>query len=271
MRVALLGVGAIGGYILDGIAQGAAGPVQVVALADQAARADAVRPLAERHGAVWTADPLELPQHHPDVVIEAASQQVVRQYALPLLERGVDLMLLSIGALADPSFLARVAETAARAGRRVHLPSGALGGLDVLRAARIGGLDEVILRTSKPPRALAGAPYFDQHPVDFERLTGPTIVFEGSALEAVQHFPANVNVAATVSLAGIGPAATRVQVVADPTLAANVHEVTARGAFGEMSLRLANLPSPANPRTSLLACLSPLATLRRLSEPIQIG
>jgi aspartate dehydrogenase len=141
----------------------------------------------------------------------------------------------------------------------------------VLRSARVAGLDEVVLTTSKPPRALAGAPYFAERGVDVGSVRERTVIFEGPAIEAVRHFPANVNVAATVSLAGIGPERTRVRVVADPSLAGNVHELSARGAFGEMTLRLANLPSPDNPKTSLLACLSPLACLRRLADPIQVG
>jgi aspartate dehydrogenase len=153
----------------------------------------------------------------------------------------------------------------------VHLPSGAIGGLDVLRAARVDRLDEVTLVTSKPPRALAGAPFFESHPIDLGAITTREVIYEGPAAEAVRLFPANVNVAAALSLAGIGPEQTRMQVVADPALDRNVHEVVARGSFGELTLRLANVPSPSNPKTSFLACLSGLATLRRLADPIQIG
>jgi aspartate dehydrogenase len=132
-------------------------------------------------------------------------------------------------------------------------------------------LDEVLLTTSKPPRALAGAPFFERNPIDLAAIRERTVIFEGTAAEAVGQFPANINVAAAVSLAGIGPERTRVRVVADPALSQNVHEVEARGAFGEMRIRLANLPSPANPKSSLLAALSPLAMLRRLTDPIQVG
>jgi aspartate dehydrogenase len=271
MRAAVIGVGAIGSYILDGIRRGEGGAIEVVGVADVPARESRLAQLAAHLGCAYRTDPVGLLELRPEIVVEAASQAAVRAYALPLLEGGVDLLLMSVGALADRAFFNQVSGAAARAGRRVYLPSGAIGGLDVLRSARVERLDEVTLTTSKPPAALAGAPFFDRNPIDLAALRERTVVFEGSALEAVAQFPANVNVAAAVSLAGVGPDRTRVRVVADPALEHNVHEVHARGAFGEMTLRLSNLPSPANPKSSLLAALSPLATLRRLTDPVQIG
>lgn len=271
MRVGLIGVGSIGGYLLDAIHQGLAGPLELAGLA--ATRAGQAR-LAERASQVgcrFTTDPLELVDFGAELVVEAASQAAVRQYAIPVLERGAHLLLMSVGALADQRFLEQVRAAAARAGRRVYLPPGALGGLDAIRSAAVEGLEAVTLITSKPPRALAGAPFFDQHAVDLEATTERTVLFDGPAREAVRLFPANVNVAAALSLAGLGPDRTRMQVVADPGLERNVHEIVARGSFGELRLRLSNVPSPANPRTSLLACLSLLATLRRISDPIQLG
>ena len=271
MRAALIGVGSIGRYLLQNIRRGVAGQVDVVALADIPAAEARLQALGAEAACAYTTDPLTLPRYRPDIIIEAASQAAVRQYAVPLLEQGVDLLLMSVGALADPGFYEQVAAAAARAGRRVYLPSGAIGGLDALRSARVDGLEEVTLVTSKPPRALAGAPFFEQHPIDLEAITERTVIFEGSARDGVRLFPANVNVAAALSLAGLGADQTKMQVVADPSLDRNVHEVVATGRFGELRLRLSNVPSPDNPKTSLLACLSPLATLRRLSDPIQLG
>jgi aspartate dehydrogenase len=271
VRIGLIGVGAIGRYILDGIRRGAAGGVELVGVADVAAVEARLRQVADEHACKWTIDPPELVAMGAGLVVEAASQAAVQQHGVGVLEAGADLLVMSVGALADGAFLARLDETARRTGRRVHVPSGAIGGLDVLRSARVAGLDEVVLTTSKPPRALAGAPYFAERGIDVAAVRERTVIFDGPAMEAVRHFPANVNVAATVSLAGIGPERTRVRVVADPSLAGNVHELRAVGAFGEMTLRMANLPSPDNPKTSLLACLSPLAALRRLAEPVQVG
>jgi aspartate dehydrogenase len=255
LRIGVLGAGAIAGHLLEAIARGEAGAVEVVAVAG--------RPGGE--------EPLDLLHHRPDLVVEAASGAALREHGPALLAGGADLLAMSVGALVDPAFAACLTAAAARVGRRVHVPSGAIGGLDALQAARVAGLDEVILTTSKPPAALAGAPYFSHHSVDLVGLREPTLLYEGPADEAVGHFPANVNVAAAVSLAGIGPRATVVRVVADPGLRRNVHELVARGAFGELRLRLENLPSPTNPRTSLLACLSAVALLRRLGEPLYLG
>ena len=271
MRVAVIGVGSIGRYLIEGIHAGLAGRARVVGIADIPGTEPRLHELAAKVGCPSTTDALQLVAEKPDLVVEAASQAAVRQYAVALLEAGVDILLMSVGALADPSLMERIARAAEEHGRRVHLPSGAIGGLDVLRAARVDRLDEVTLVTSKPPRALAGAPFFDTHPIDLAAIKARTVIYEGPAAEAVRLFPANVNVAAALSLAGIGAERTRMQVVADPALDRNVHEVVARGSFGELTLRLANVPSPTNPKTSFLACLSGLATLRRLADPIQIG
>lgn len=271
MRVGVIGAGAIGGYILDGIARGAAGPVTLVGVADLPSSGGRLVECGARVGCPTTTEVAELIGWRPDLIVEAAAPAAVRAHALAILRGGIDLLVMSVGALANGAFLAAVADAARASGQRVHVPSGAIGGLDVLRSARIAGLDAVTLTTSKPPRALAGAPFFDANAIDLAGIDRRTVLFEGSAAVAVEQFPANVNVAAAVSLAGIGPESTRVRVVADPALTANVHEIAARGAFGEMTLRVANLPSPTNPKTSLLACLSPLATLRRLTDPIQVG
>jgi aspartate dehydrogenase len=271
MRVAVIGVGSIGRYLIDGIQAGHAGAARVVGIAGRPGAEARLASLASSIGCRWTTDALELLGEKPDIVVEAASQAAVRQYAMAMLEGGADLLVMSVGALADPALMARITTAAERHGRRLHVPAGAIGGLDVLRAASLDRLDEVTLITSKPPRALAGAPFFVTHPVDLDAIGERTVIFDGPAAEAVRLFPANVNVAAALSLAGLGAERTRMQVVADPTLDRNVHEVVARGRFGELRLRLANVPSSSNPKTSFLACLSGLATLRRLTNPVQIG
>jgi aspartate dehydrogenase len=271
MRLAIVGTGAIGTHLLEAIAAGDAGPVEIVALADVPARSDVVAGLAARVGAAAETDGGDVLRHAPDVVLEAASPAVVRQHATGWLDGGADVIPMSVGALADPAFLGELTAAAVRSGRSVHVPTGAIAALDAVRAARIGGLDAVALRTTKPPRALRGAPWFETHPLDLDALTAPTVVFDGTASEAVVGFPANLNVVAALSLAGLGPDRTRVVLVADPTGERNVHEITASGAFGDLSVRVENRPTPGNPKTSLLAPLSALALLRRLSDPIRIG
>lgn len=273
LRIAIVGVGAIGRQIVGGVASGLAGDAAIVALADVPAQHDALVTIAATGPtpiAVFT-DAGRVLDARPDVVVEAAGASVVRGQAASWLAGGADVLVMSVGALADPETLARLDAAARAAGRHVLVPSGAIGGLDAIRAARLAGLDRVRLRTTKAPRALAGAPGIAAAGIDLATIDRPTVVFEGTALAAVAAFPANLNVVAALSLAGLGPIRTTVQLVADPAETRNVHEIEASGAFGELSLRFANLPSPDNPKTSALAPLAALALLRRRTEAIQVG
>jgi len=271
LRLAIIGTGAIATYLTQAIAHGRAGHARVVAMADTEAMSARLQETAARYACAWSTCVLDLPDYRPDVVIEAAAPQVVREYAIPLLDRGVELLLMSTGALADPEFLCDLYVALERTRGRIYVPSGAIGGTDVLRAAALDGIDEATLTTSKPPAGLRGAPWFVDHPLDLDAITERTLVFRGSVADAVRWFPQNVNVAAVLNLAAVRARSISVEVVADPASTRNVHEVYVRGAFGEMSLRLSNVPSPDNPKTSHLACLSPLALLRRLSSQVVVG
>ncbi|HLE97452.1 MAG TPA: aspartate dehydrogenase [Candidatus Thermoplasmatota archaeon] len=196
-----------------------------------------------------------------DLVVECASQAAVHAYAERVLAAGKDLVVLSVGALADDALRGRLLAAARASGRRIHVPSGALAGLDGVHAAAVAGLEEVVLTTSKPPAALG-------LPADLEAAR---VVFDGPAREAVARFPKNVNVAATLALAGLGLDRTRVRIVADPALKRNRHELLARGPSGEVRVMVDNEPFPENPRTSWLAALSAIALVRRLVSPLQIG
>jgi aspartate dehydrogenase len=151
-------------------------------------------------------------------------------------------------------------------GCRIHIPSGAIGAIDALKAAKLYGLEEVTLTTRKPPSSLGNI-----EEIDLEHLGESRILYEGWATEAVVKFPQNVNVAATISLAGVGPKKTKVRIIADPTIDRNIHEIQARGAFGSFEIRLVNNPSPDNPKTSFLACLSVISLLKRTQDTVQIG
>lgn len=154
---------------------------------------------------------------------------------------------------------------------KVYIPSGAIAGLDGLKAAALGRIDEVTLTTRKTPENLRDAPYIEKRGVDIGAIEEPTLIYEGPALEACRLFPANVNVAASLSLAGVGPEKTRVRIIADPTLRKNVHEIDVKGEFGCLKVHVENVPSPDNPKTSYLAALSAIATLRKITEDIQVG
>ncbi|MEA3365153.1 MAG: aspartate dehydrogenase domain-containing protein, partial [Candidatus Hydrogenedentes bacterium] len=174
-----------------------------------------------------------------------------------------DCLILSIGGLITrPELL----EKARQHKIQVWLPSGALAGLDGVRAAREGGLHSVTLTTRKPPKGLEGAPYLIENNIRLDDLKEPRVIFEGTALEAVKAFPKNVNVAAALSFAGVGPKQTRVRVVADPRATINSHEIVAEGAFGRLSAVTENLPSPRNAKSSYLASLSGCAELRAAAE-----
>jgi aspartate dehydrogenase len=205
------------------------------------------------------------------LVIEAASQDAVRQYASKVLRAGKDLMIMSVGALVEGKLTNDIRNLADSAGRKVYIPSGAIAGLDGLKSAAIDRIDEVILTTRKPAEGLKGISYIEQSGIDIDALSKPKTVYKGSAVEACKLFPANVNVAAALSLAGIGPQKTKVRIVADPTIQMNIHEIRVKGKFGEFTVHTENMPSPNSPKTSYLAALSAVATLKRITENLLIG
>ena len=217
------------------------------------------------------ADVPSLLEIKPDLVLETASADAVRSFATDIFECGADLMIVSVGALADADFFGRLIDQASKMNRRLYIPSGAIGGIDIIKAAVVGGLEECRLTTTKPPQALRGAPYICQQGIDLETIGEATVIFEGTARQAVGSFPQNVNVAATISLAGLGLDRTTVRIIADPAATRNVHEVFVRGNFGEATVRLVNQPSLENPKSSYLASLSVIATLQCVSRQFQLG
>ncbi len=206
-----------------------------------------------------------------DIIVECASQMAVREFGLMVLERGKHLMVLSVGAFTDLSLLRKFIKTASDNHCSIYIPSGAIVGLDGLKSAFFAPLNKVILATTKNPEGLKGAPYVIENNIDLDSFHKKTLLFEGSAEEAIRAFPANVNVAASLSLAGIGPKETRVQVFVDPQAVRNIHEIMVEGAFGKFTCCVENIPFPNNPKTSFLAALSAIATLKKVTDPLQIG
>lgn len=206
-----------------------------------------------------------------DIVVEAASQDAVRDNALSILQNRKDLMIMSAGALLDESIFDIILEGCRDFGRHVYLPTGAIAGLDAIRAVQ-GELESVVLVTTKSPRSLKGAKFFKTSKVDPDNILEKTVLYEGLADEAVRLFPSNVNVAALLSLAGMGSQKTRVKIVADPATDKNTHEIEAYGKFGRISIKVENVPSPTNPRTSRLATLSAIECLGRVcGREISVG
>jgi aspartate dehydrogenase len=204
----------------------------------------------------------------PAVVAEVAGQTAVGEYGCEVLRRGIDFLVISVGALADRDLLDRLKDAAVRGGGRILLPAGAIGGLDAIAAMRVGGLDSVRYRSRKPPAAWRGSPA--EKAADLDKLTGHTVLYRGSAGEAALLYPQNANVAAAVALAGLGFEATEVELVADPDAPGNVHEIEVAGAAGRFVITLQGKPSRTNPKTSALAALSVARALINLEATIVI-
>jgi len=206
-----------------------------------------------------------------DLIVEAASPKAVAPTALLALENGCSVVIMSVGALVDKQLLKRLVTLAKEHDCKIYIPSGAVSGIDGIKSASVAGVKSVTLTTIKPPRALAGAPYVVDNNIDPYGFKEPTVIFEGTASEAVKAFPANVNVALSISLAGIGIERTRVNIIVDPNSDKNRHEIEVIGDFGKFTSSVENIPSHDNPRTSYLAALSAIATLKKIANPLQIG
>ncbi|MEQ8395306.1 aspartate dehydrogenase [Thalassobaculum sp.] len=203
-----------------------------------------------------------------EVVVECAPAAVFTEVATAAVERGRIFMPISVGAMLRHMNLI---ERARLTGARIVVPTGALIGLDAVRAAAEGTIREVRLVTRKPPLGLAGAPYLVEHGIDVEAIVKATRVFEGSARDGAAGFPANVNVAAALSLAGIGPDATRLEIWADPSVTRNTHTITVDADSARFTMTIENVPSEENPKTGKITALSVIAALRRLTAPMVAG
>ncbi|MGH7105045.1 MAG: aspartate dehydrogenase [Acetobacteraceae bacterium] len=203
-----------------------------------------------------------------EIVLEAAPVSAFESIVVPALEQARTVVVASVGALlARPHLLKRALST----GASIIVPSGALAGLDAIRAVALGSVDSVTLETRKPPGSLAGAPHLDRNGIDVKSIKSATCVFRGSAREAAAGFPANANVAAALALAGIGAERTRVEIWADPTVERNRHTVRVVADSATLTFCIESVPSQENPRTSRLAAQSVLACLRGLVAPLKVG
>lgn len=270
MRVGIIGGGTIARLFLDHIRRGDLGRARVVAIAGRSERSRG-KQLAQAFRVPFVSGPKALLAKRPDVVVEAAAHDAVREYGEPLLKKGIALIVLSCGALCDDALRRKLERAAAKSGALLSVPSGGIGGLDALKAACVAGVDEVTIVVTKPPAAWKGIPYVERLRVDLDALREARVLFEGPAREGVPHFPANVNIAAVLSLAGIGFDKTRLKVVADPALKYNTHYIDVSGKTGRFSIKLENVPAPDNPKTAWLACYSALAALKAVQSPVRYG
>lgn len=270
MRIGIIGGGVIARLFLEQIKRGDMGETEVVAILGRS-EASRGKALADEYKVPYVTSLYALIDKRPEMVIEAASHDAVRTCAEPLLNRGIAMMILSCGALCDDALRARLEASAAKHKTLLYVPSGGIGGLDALKAVCVAGADSVEIAVTKPPAAWKGIPYVEKLNVDLDRLSGPLTLFEGTAREGVPHFPANVNIAAALSMAGIGFDRTRLKVVADPALTLNTHYINIHGKTGSISIKFESLAFPDNPKTSLLACYSALAAFKQFNSAVRYG
>jgi len=270
MRVGIVGGGSIARLFLDRIAAGELGDAHVIALLGREGSARCAS-LCREYAVPHLTDVDALIVARPEVVVEAASHAWIAQDAERVLAAGIALIVLSCGAMADDALRERMEAAARATGALLYVPSGGIGSLDALKAAVVAGVDEVVIRIAKPPRAWKNIEYVERLGVDLDGLDAPLVLYDGPARAGVKHFPQNVNIAAVLSMAGIGFDHTRLLVVAEPGLERNTHLITMKGASGEIAITLRNVPSPENPKTAWLACYSALAALKQMQSPIRYG
>jgi aspartate dehydrogenase len=265
LSVAVGGFGAIGKAVARRLDQGIEGlALAVVSARDVECAEAAMAGFAHRVPVL----PLARLWEHADIVVECAPAAVLREIAQPALHHGRILMVLSCGALLDNFDLVDLAR---RYAGRILVPTGALVGLDAVVAAAEGGIQSVTIITRKPPNGLLGAPYLETNSIDITGLTEPKRVFSGTARDAARGFPANVNVAAALALAGIGPERTMVEIWADPSVTRNIHRIEVEAEAARLSMQIENVPSAENARTGRLTPLSVIAALKKLVSTLAVG
>jgi aspartate dehydrogenase len=262
--IGIFGCGAIGKALLRAVASGKL----AVRIAGVASRTEES---ARAFLSIFDNPPpyLSLPEliAAADLIIEAAGGSVVPELAEKVFAAGKDLMVISVGALLDHP---EIIEKSRKTGCRLYCPSGAIAGLDGIKSASVGEITHVTHTTRKPPDGLEGAPYLIERGISLVGLKEEKEIFSGSAREACRGFPANVNVTAAVSLAGIGPEQTRVRILAVPGLARNCHDIDVEGEFGLLRVHIENVPSE-NPKTGKLTALSIIRAIRDVIDPVRIG
>ena len=265
LSIGVVGCGAIGRAILRAADEGALGGIEVAGAASRGERSarEFLASLREPPPYMSAGELIE----QADLLVEAAGASVVPDLVASAFAAGKGAMVISVGALiAHPELLDKSRET----GCRLLMPSGAIIGLDGIKAAAMGRVDRVVMESRKGPAALDGAPHVVKNNIDLWALEEEEVIFSGSAREACDGFPANLNVSAAVSFAGIGPDRTAVRMIASPGLERNCHDVEVEGEFGLMRLHLENIPGE-NPKTGRLTAMSIISALRQEADPVRLG
>lgn len=258
MKIGVIGAGAIAKFLLRNVNQNQYGNMQITSILVR--NKEKYEMLESDYGVELFTDIEPFLDSSIDIVVEAADIHAVKAL-LPLVLKKKDAVVISVGALADVALLSEINNLVSKYNNKVHLPSGAIGGLDLLQNANaLGTLKRVVLTTRKPASSLIE-----------EEIDEAKVIFEGKAIDAITQFPKNMNISIVLSLAGLGIDNTEVRLVADPHIDKNIHQVDIRGDFGEASFSITNNPFPENPKTSYLAAMSILGTLQRMNEQIRLG
>jgi aspartate dehydrogenase len=264
LRVAVVGLGPIGMKVVEALDRGIDGMVLAAVSVQNPAKHRSWLAGLTTPPAIL---PIEALCDVADMVIECAPSKLVRSIVAPFVLSGKTAVVLSAGALLDHEDLIELAK---QNGGQIVVPTGALIGLDAVTAAAVGTIHAVRMVTRKPVRGLAGAPYIIENNIDIERITEPLKIFEGTAREAAKGFPANLNVAVALSLAGIGPDRTKLEIWADPALTRNMHRIDVESDSASFSMSIENIPSE-NPKTGRITALSVIAWLRKQRASLRVG
>ena len=265
MKLAQIGFGGIGRTVADSLKTDS--DISYAAIAARPHQAADVQAALGKVPVVESAADLLMPG--PDLVVECASHEALRQYGEAVLNAGVDLIAVSVGILAEPDYRTRVLSAAEQGGARLIIPSGAIGGIDVITAARHAELERVTYITRKAPDLWKNTPAEEM--VDLSAVSEPVLFFDDTAERAALLFAEKANVTATLALAGLGFDKTRVQFWADPAYPQSTHQITLAGATGTMAIELANTVSPLDRKSSWLTAMSIVDAVRRRNATLQIG
>jgi aspartate dehydrogenase len=266
LKVGVIGCGTIGSEICRAMDRGLVGAELVgISDIDRSRADDLARSLRKGVRVMDRPEVIKV----SEMVVEATSKTAAPSIIREVLGCSKDVLVMSVGGLLEGTD--GLLDLAKSKGKHIYVPSGAIAGLDAVKGAIVGSVSKVTLTTRKPPAGLKGTPYIVEHEIDLENLQEPTVIFSGPAAQAVLGFPANVNVAAALSLAGIGPEKTIVHIIADPGCDRNTHEIEVEGEFGRLLARTENIPAPFNPKTSQLAALSAIGLLQRITSSLVVG
>jgi aspartate dehydrogenase len=264
LRIGVAGLGAIGKVIACELDRGIPGcTLAAVSGRDPARTAEFIASLSVPVAAVS----LEQLAEHCDVVVECAPAELLPRILEPVAALRRKIIVLSVGALLD---CPEIVERCAQRGAQILVPTGALLGLDAVSAAAEGTIHSVRMVTRKPPLGLLGAPFLAERDIDIAGLRAPLKLFEGSAREAARGFPANLNVAVALALAGIGADRTRLEIWADPSVTRNTHRIEVDSDSASLTMTIENIPSE-NPKTGRITARSVISLLRKMSAPIRVG